>query len=205
MINVRKDVHKVIKVDRKSFINSFFAKQKETAGLIAAGVKEREIEIRKMLGFDKHDELIDKIDKMIETTKNAAVTLSGFLLGAEVVIEYKEQIETLGADLKAKAETVAALKLDLNGKQVIKTERASVNSLDKKTNPSYQVGDFNNSNRKTSIKNTEDLLVSYEKKINELETLAAEIAVERHVIDEYDQINKLIENLNTSKKFKDKI
>ncbi|MBK6679490.1 MAG: hypothetical protein IPG53_05425 [Ignavibacteriales bacterium] len=40
------------------------------------------------------------------------------------------------------------------------------------------------------------------KKINELETLAAEIAVERHVIDEYDQINKLIENLNTSKNLK---
>jgi|APEBP8051072266_1049373.scaffolds.fasta_scaffold03947_2 exonuclease SbcC len=199
---VSREIYKILRIDAESFKNSFFAKQKETAGIINGTQTQRLEAFRKMLGFDKYDDLIDKIDKMIETTKNAAVTLSGFLLGAEVVIEYKEQIETLGADLKAKAETVAALKLDLNGKQVIKTERASVvNSLDKKRILHTKLGTSITATE-TSIKNTEDLLVSYEKKINELETLAAEIAVERHVIDEYDQINKLIENLNTSKNLK---
>ncbi len=199
---VSREIYKILRIDAESFKNSFFARQKETAGIINGTPAQKLEAFRKMLGFDKYDDLVTKIDAMIQSTKISAENLAEYLLGEEVLTGYKEQIKTLTEEVISKTGKVDTLKRDLEGKQTKKTERVSaVKSLDEKRKVHTELGTSITATD-TSIKNTEKLIATYVEKINELEKLAAEVAAESPVVGEYAKINQVVQDLNSSKNLK---
>ncbi len=196
---VNREIYKILRIDADSFKNSFFARQKETAGIINGTPAKRLEAFRKMLGFDKYDDLVGKIDTTVQSTKIAAENLAGFLLGEEVVAQYTAQIETLSSEMIAKEAILEALRVDLTEKQAVKTERvAIVNSLDGKRKLYTSLGTSITATS-TSITNNEESLVNCEAKIAKLEALANELEQEGTVIGEYNRINEQIESLNAYK------
>lgn len=196
---VNREIYKILRIDADSFKNSFFARQKETAGIINGSPAKRLEAFRKMLGFDKYDDLVDKIDTKIQTTRIAAENLAGFLLGEEVVAQYTAQIETLSAGVTEKESRLETLKAELTEKQAVKTERAAaVNTLDGRRMLHTNLGTSITATS-TSITNNEKNLANCEAKIAKLEVLAAEVEQEGTVIGEYNSINEQIERLNASK------
>ncbi len=171
VVNVRKDVHKIIKVDRKSFINSFFAKQKETAGLIASGIKERELEIRKMLGFDRLDKLSKRVGEIIKA-KNAVVQdLSQKLVSDEVANELDElkkiklsQLETLESQLADKAKVVTSM---LKKKENARKSLDNLRAIEQQ----FTAIEIIITGLKTSILNSNEMINSTNQEITELTQL----------------------------------
>ncbi|KAA0265092.1 MAG: SMC family ATPase, partial [Chlorobiota bacterium] len=199
---VNREIYKILRIDADSFKNSFFARQKETAGIINGTPAKRLEAFRKMLGFDKYDDLVDRITARVESIKIAAENLEGFLLGEEVVTQYTAQIETLSGEMRAKEAILETLRTGLTDKQAVKTERATVvNSLDEKRKLHTNLGTSITATS-TSITNNGLSLANCEAKIVNLEALSAELEQEGTVIGEYNRINEQIESLNTAKNLK---
>lgn len=202
VINVRKDVHKVIKVDRKSFINSFFAKQKETAGLIAAGVKEREIEIRKMLGFDRLDKLSKKVGEIIKEKNVVVQTLSQNLLSDEVMTSLNEskklkseELAILESQLKVKSKLVSSkLKEKEDARMNLETLRA--------IEEQYTAFEIIITGLKTSIKNSNEMISSTNQEIANLIQLQIEARELAPVVEQLSKLDAELSDLQSKKENK---
>lgn len=199
VVNVRKDVHKVIKVDRKSFIYSFFAKQKETAGLIAAGVKEREIEIRKMLGFDRLDKLSRKVGEIIKEKNVVVQTLSQNLLSDEVMTSLTET-------KKIKSEQLASLESQLKIKtKFVTTKHAEKEDARKKLESLREIEKLFNTieltitGLKTSILNSEKSINSISQEITDLTQLQIEAQKLAPVVAELLKLETELADLQSKK------
>ncbi len=100
--DVKKELFKLTRLDRASFINSFFAKQKETAGLLDSTPADRKTLIRKMLGFERLDALTKMIAQSIADMK-AEVSL------LERQVKTPEQMEEIRALIMEKKEALTVL------------------------------------------------------------------------------------------------
>ncbi len=114
--DVKKELFKVIKLDRNSFVNSFFAKQKETAGLLDISPGKRDKEIRRMLGLDRLDKLSSKITEKIGVMKAEASIL-------EKQVKTPEQIEEMQSNISVKKAELTVLEGKLRAaKEVVQTK-----------------------------------------------------------------------------------
>lgn len=202
VVNVRKDVHRVIKVDRKSFINSFFAKQKETAGLIAAGIKERELEIRKMLGFDRLDKLSKRVGEIIREKNTVVQTLAQNLLSEEETTSLNELKNTKLEQL-AILEAQLAVKSNVVNSTLAEKEdaRKHLDSL-RKIEEQFTALEITITGLKTSILNSEASIKSTNQEIADLTQLQIEAQKLAPVVAQLSQLETELADLQSKKENK---
>ncbi|KAB2907064.1 MAG: SMC family ATPase [Ignavibacteriales bacterium] len=196
---VNREIYKILRIDANSFKNSFFAQQKETAGIISGTPAKREESFKKMLGFDKYDDLVNKITIYIKSYEAEAEAIKKYLIGDEVVAENKEKIAALEISLAAikvsledltKQAEVKRKEKDLQAEKVNKLEeiRIKFTELGKKI-----------TKNETSIANSKEHIEKLIQEIARLEQIAADINLKSKVVDEYKKINTEIEGLNHEK------
>ncbi|GAB1350532.1 DNA double-strand break repair ATPase Rad50 [Ignavibacteriales bacterium] len=113
---VSKELFKIIKLDKDSFVNSFFAKQKETAGLLASTSTERQPLIRKMLGFDRLDTISKKAGEKLRTLKYDLEAEATLLLSEEKITELNDSMEAKTVELRELTAQHATLQQSVAGK-----------------------------------------------------------------------------------------
>jgi len=137
---VSKELYKIIKLDKESFVNSFFAKQKETAGLLASTSAERQPLIRKMLGFDRLDTISKKAGEKLKTLKVELEAEAKLLLTEEKIAElndlmktkivelqeFKAQHESLIQSVAVKASEIVSIQKDVDGLRLLQKKHNSV-------------------------------------------------------------------------------
>lgn len=171
---VAKELYKIIKLDKDSFVNSFFAKQKETAGLLASTPAERVIEIRKMLGFDRLDAISKTAGNKLKTLKYEMEAAASLLLDDQRIADLNELIQEKKNELAALTQEHDQLKQSVDAKLTEKgLQQRKVDGLrilqEKHNELEKEIATI-----KTAISKTEESISSTETEISRLITLELE-------------------------------
>lgn len=158
--DVKKELFKITRLDRASFINSFFAKQKETAGLLDSAPADRKTLIRKMLGFERLDTLTRIIGAKISDMK-AEVNL------LEKQVKTPEQIEGIRSLIQEKREVLTVLgNRFLAAREVVQNKTTEKAEAQKRVDELRKIEATYNKLQK-EITRLKTLLESTDKSINE--------------------------------------
>ncbi len=197
--DVKKELFKITRLDRGSFVNSFFAKQKETAGLLDTAPADRRTLVRKMLGFERLDALSKKIAERISDTKAEASIL-------ERQVKTPEQIAEIEYLISEKKEALAVLRSQfLTAKAVVRTKttekaaaQAAVDGL-RTLETEYNKLQQEMTRLKTKLESTNKSISDTESEIQRLENLKIEADRIAPVVNRLAGVEESLAIQNTKK------
>lgn len=196
---VAKELYKIIKLDKDSFVNSFFAKQKETAGLLASSPAERVVEIRKMLGFDRLDTISKTAGNKLKALKYEMEAAAKLLMDEQKIAELNNLINEKKNELETLSEEHKKLEQSVTSKlQETKSQQQKVDALRK-------LQEKNNSlekeitSIKTAILKTEESISSTEGEISRLISLKLEAERLSPIVDLLQKLRTQQAEMQTKK------
>lgn len=184
---VAKELYKIIKLDKDSFVNSFFAKQKETAGLLASSPAERVIEIRKMLGFDRLDTISKTAGNKLKALKYEMEAAAKLLMDEQKIAELNNLINEKKIELESLSEEHRKLEQTVASKlKETESQQHKVDGL-RKLQEKHNKLEKEITAIKTAINKTEEVISSTGVEISRLKNLQ----------EEAEQLSPVVELLQT--------